>query len=74
MNALEKIAAAQAMPHTHKVVTTYADGAVRELATRNAAAAETHAIGERRKVGRDLISRETGKTVRVVSVDVLPIA
>ncbi len=28
-------------------------------------------VGERRKIGRDLIERETGATVRVVSVDVV---
>lgn len=66
------IAAALAMPNTHKVVTTYADGSVREFATRSQQTAENHAVLNRRKIGRDLISRETGKTVRVVSVAVEP--
>jgi hypothetical protein len=68
------IAAALAAPKTHRVVTTYDDGAARTFDTRNAASAELHAIGERRKIGRELIARETGKTVRVVSVEVAPIS
>ena len=62
------IAAALAAPKTHVVVVTYADGRVRRFETRNEASAENHALMERRKVGRDLIDRMTGKTVRVVSV------
>lgn len=62
------IAAALAMPMTHRVVTLYADGGKRIHETRNHAAAENYAIGERRKMGRDLINRETGKTVHVVAV------
>lgn len=62
------IAAALAAPKTHAVVTTYADGKVRRFETRNEPSAENHAVGERSKVGRNLIDRDTGKTVRVVSV------
>jgi hypothetical protein len=65
------ISAALAAPKTHKVVTTFADGRTREQETHSAASAENHAIGERRKIGRDLIDRVTGKTVRVVSVEVV---
>lgn len=76
---LEMIARIQAMPHTHKVVTTYADGKVREFTTRNLASAENHAVLDRRNIGRDLIVRGTevwegkklikkGQTVRIVSV------
>lgn len=65
-----KIAAVAAMPHTHRVRTTFACGAFRDFTTRNAASAETHAIGERRKIGRKLIVRETGATVAAVSVEV----
>jgi len=68
MNPL--IAAALTAPKTHKVVTTYADGTVREFATRSLQTAENHAVLDRRKIGRNLISRETGDTVRVVSVAV----
>lgn len=71
MTALDRINAALAMPHTHAVVTTFADGAERRFTTRCLASAENHAVGERRKIGRDLINRETGKTVRVVSVKVV---
>ena len=68
------IAAALAMPKTHCVVTTYACGRVRRHETRNEASAENFAVGERRKVGKSLIDRMTVETVRVVSVEVLPIA
>lgn len=70
MNAEQMIAAALAMPHTHTVVTTYECGKVRRHTTRSAASAENYAIGERRKIGRGLIERETGRKVRVVSVEV----
>lgn len=65
------IAAALAQPHSHIVLTVYADGSRREHGTRNAASAETYAIGERRKIGRLLINRETGATVRVISVTIV---
>ena len=71
MNKL--IAAALAAPKTHKVVTTYADGTTREFATRSEQTAENHAVLDRRNIGRDLINRETGKTVRIVAVDVVRI-
>lgn len=68
------IVAALAMPKTHKVVMTYADGSKRVHETRNAASAETHAsFVARPMVGRDLIERETGRTVRVVSVEIMKI-
>lgn len=65
------ITAALAAPKTHKVVTTYADGTAKSFETRSLASAENHALGERRKIGRDLLSRDTGETVRVVSVEVV---
>lgn len=55
------------------VVTTYADGATRQHATETKGQANNYAVGERRKIGRDLINRETGKTVRVVSVEIFEI-
>lgn len=68
------ITAALAMPNTHVVVSTYVDGTERRFETRSAASAETHADHvERPKIGRDLIDRGTGQTVRVVRVRVLPI-
>lgn len=60
-----------AKPMTHKVITLYVDGAIKTHETRSAAAAENWVIGERRKLNRDLIDRTTGKTVRVVNVEVV---
>lgn len=70
MNAMSRINAALAMPLTHTVVTVYADGSERRHGTRSMATAENFAVGERRKIGRDLTNRETGATVRVVAVRV----
>jgi hypothetical protein len=66
------LAAQLARPLTHRVTTTYASGATRTHDTRSAAQAENYAVGERRKVGRDLINRMTGETVRVTSVTISP--
>ncbi len=68
------IAAALAAPKTHECVTIYANGEERIFQTRSLVTAENHAIGERAKIGRDLIRRETGETVRVIDVIVRPIA
>jgi hypothetical protein len=68
INAL--IAARLAAPKNFRVVTLYVSGATRTHDTETAGQAENYAVGERRKIGRDLISRETGKTVRVVSVEI----
>lgn len=68
MNAL--IAAQLDKPITHNVVTVYADGEERKHGVRSVAQGENFAIGERRKIGKDLINRETGATVRVVSVSI----
>ena len=65
------ITAALAAPKTHKVVTTYQSGAVKEHETRSEATAEMYATGELRKMGRDLLDRDTGETVRVVGVEVM---
>ena len=64
------LAAALAAPKTHKVVTAYQCGKVRTHETRNLASAENYAIGERRKIGRALVDRETGQLVRVQSVTI----
>lgn len=60
-------------PKTHSCVTTFADGTTRRLDQPSRIQCENHAILERRKIGRDLIDRWTGKTVRVVSVEVVAI-
>jgi hypothetical protein len=67
------IAKALAAPKTHKAVTLYEDGSAKEHLTASLAQAKNWAIGERRKIGRDLIDRATGKTVRVVDVYVAAI-
>jgi hypothetical protein len=64
------IAAALAAPKTHVCVTLYADGSVKRHETRSQATAENFATGERRKIGRSLISRDTGNPVEVVGVTV----
>jgi len=64
---LEQLAA---QPREWRVTTHYANGATKTHDTHNQAGAENFAIGERRKVGRELISRETGETVSVVDVTV----
>lgn len=70
MNAEQLIARTLAMPHTHEVVTRYADGKERSFTTRSIGTAESFADRERRKIGRDLIEHGTGRTVRVVEVEV----
>lgn len=75
MDTEARIAAALAAPKTHAVVATYACGKVRRTETRSLASAITHAdFVELPKVGRDLIDRESGETVRVVSVAIEAIA
>lgn len=64
------ITAVLAMPKTHKCVSLYADGSEHVHPTRSERTAEMYAVLERRKIGRDLIDRDTGKTVRVVKVTV----
>lgn len=71
MTTASTLQALMLAPKTHKVVTAYADGRVREHLTASMAQAENFAIGERRKVGLKLISRETGKEVTVVSVSIV---
>lgn len=70
MNALDIIARVQAMPMTHKVVTRFVDGSAREHHVRSIGAGENYATGERRKIGKKLINRETGEAVQVIKVTV----
>jgi hypothetical protein len=67
---IARIEAALAAPKTHRVVTAYASGATRTHETRSLAAAENWATGERRKIGKDLIDRTSGKPVMVTSVEI----
>ena len=62
-----------ARPLTHRVTTRFASGKTRTHDTRSEGAAENYAVGERRKIGRDLISRDTGEIVRVVDVTIGPL-
>lgn len=68
------LAAQFARPLTHRVTTTFASGNARTHDVRSEGAAENYATGERRKIGRDLIDRPTGETVRVVSVTIAVLA
>lgn len=74
MDPMDRINAALAAPKTHRMVATYACGKVYTFDTRSKASAESHADMWRRKIGRELIDRDTGATVCVVSVEVEPIA
>jgi len=64
------ITAALAMPKTHKCVSLYADGAEHVHETRSMQTAENYAVMMRRRIGLDLIDRDTGKTARIVKVTV----
>lgn len=61
----------QSMPKAFAVVTRFADGAERRHETATEGQARNYAVGESRKIGRDLINRETGVTIRVTAVDVV---
>lgn len=71
MNIEARIAAELAKPITHHVITTYADGRQKVHGTRSAGAANTHVdFVVRPRMGRDLIDRETGDSVCVVSFEI----
>lgn len=60
-----------ARPLTHRVTTVYEGGAVKTHDTRSLAQAKTYAdFVARPRIGRTLIDRETGATVRVIAVTV----
>ena len=66
------IAAALSAPVTHAVRTIYSDGAMRVHHTRSHATAAMYATGERRKIGKALVDRETGAARIVLSVEIVP--
>lgn len=70
MNPL--IAAALSAPNTHVVRTVYSDGSVRLHPTRSHATAANYATGERRKIGNELVDRETGAARTVIAVEIVP--
>lgn len=68
-----RIAAALAAPKTHAVLTLRDDGGVTRHETRSLKTAENHAVGERRKVGRQFLDRATDRPYRVVGVEIVKI-
>lgn len=68
MCVLSKLEALAAAKRDWRVTTLYADGSVKTHDSHTRAGADNFAIGERRKIGRNLIDRANGKTVRVVDV------
>lgn len=65
------IARMQAMPKAYRVLTTFVDGTTRHYDVATLGQAENYKVGESRKIGRDLINRDSGATVRVVSVEIV---
>lgn len=63
-----RLEALAASPREWRVTTRYECGKVRTFDAHSEAAANNHAVGERRKIGRELIDRAMGKKVRVVDV------
>lgn len=70
MDISTKLEALAAAPLGWRVTTLYADGSVKTHDSHSLAGAKNFAIGERRKIGRELIDRATGDKVRVVEVTV----
>lgn len=70
-NAMARINAALAMPKTHAAVVTFSDGSAHRLETRSEITALNHLDAYRHQVGKDLISRATGKTIRIVAREVV---
>ena len=60
-----------AAPKSFNVVTTYAGGKTIDHLTETRGQAETYKAVRSGKIGRDLISSETGETVRIVSVEIV---
>ena len=69
-DVMDLIAKRLAAPKNFRVVTTFADGKTRVHETETRAQADNWATGERANMGRDLIDRATGATVRKVSVEI----
>lgn len=67
---MDLIARRLASPKSFRVTTLYESGTTYIHDTETLGQAENWATGERRKIGRDLIKRETGEKVRVVSVEI----
>lgn len=65
------IARMQARPKTLRVVTKYDNGKVHNHDVATQGQAENYAHLMKRKLGMDLIDRETNTTVRVISVEIV---
>lgn len=70
MDIRAKLEALAAAPRGWRVTTLYADGSAKTHDSHVLAGAKNFAIGERRKIGRELIDRATGNKVRVVEVTI----
>ena len=55
-------------PFTHAVTTVYSDGREKDHFARSIAAAKNFAVGERRKIGKQVIDRKTGDSSVVIDV------
>lgn len=64
------IASKLSEPKIFKVTTTYQDGRTRQFETATLGQAENYAHTLKHKIGKTLKDRETGKTVKVISVTV----
>lgn len=65
-----KLEALAAAPRGWRVTSLYAGGSVKMHDSHSLAGAKNFAIGERRKIGRNLIDRVSGKKVRVIEVTI----
>lgn len=70
MDAMDLINAALAAPKTHATTITYSDGSQHYHEHRSEQVANNHLETYRGQMNRDLISRSTGKTIRLVSREV----
>lgn len=70
VNVMDLITARLAAPKKFRVSTRYQDGRIKAHDVETIGQAENFAVGQRSKIGKNLIDRDTGKTVRVVSVEI----
>lgn len=69
-NTPDIIARMRAMPKAWRVVTIYDNGTSRTHETATEEQANNYATGDRRRIGKPLVDRASGRTVIVVSVTV----
>lgn len=70
MDPRARVEALAALPKEWRTSTFYDDGTVKFVDQPFQKSAENHADMQRQKLGRCLICRETGKTVRITNVTV----